>query len=917
MADTNIVLIESKIHKPRITRKLVLRPRLFEKLNRGLNGNLILVSAAAGFGKTMLIRSWLEDLSRDDRSVASFPTAWLTLDDIDSDLFVFLKYFIASIRSIFPDACRKSFDLTQAHQNPPIERMSSTLSNEIGVIKDDFILVLDDYHLIQGESVNKLIADLLTCSLENLHLVILSRKNPPLPLAALRAIGLVTEIRSRDLRFTRDELESFFNLTLSVRLSETDLNLLENKTEGWVAAMHLYQLAVSNSISVRQSLNVLSISDANVSDYLTSEVLSRQLPAIHNFLLKTSILDRFSLPFCEAVIGTADPAWRTGDCLARIVKDDLFISSFGQKEEWFSYHHLFRELLRRKLAEEYSSAEIKEIHRSAAEWLIGNGYIEDALHHALSAKDIELTTRAVEVGLRDALNREDRLSLEQWQRLIPDDYFQQSPGLLMLKAWIALFEWQLDVISNVIEQAETLLSDVSDDNPSDEHVRIIKGQILTLRVQEAYFKNQPAQALALSRSAMEVIPHSWTYTRSAVFMYTGMSMFATGQGEQALQYLSNNFLDQGSGYEHFTLRRFMSLSFIHLNNGMLDQAQAVSDLLLTRAILSNLPVHIGWGHLLQGTVAYLKNDLVAAELHFKEIVDRRYISQLLSVRDGFTGLALVYQAKGMAAEAFHMVDALIQIDLEQKGIESDQTCSLRARFWYLNFDMVKASRWADSFTKNPQPQPLIWLEDPYLTKALILTSRGKEQEIKKAIRILDKLEVNAHKTCNTYYLVRILAQRALALSALGKNRDSQKDLRQALKLAEPGGMIRIFIDLGPTMGILLRRLTPKGVLDGFIQKILDAFPKDNFLGVKESSKIQMPQGEAPSRFELDRPLTSRELELLTLLREPISNKQIADRLSLSYATVKRYSINLYEKLGVNNRWDAVSRGIEKGILPLK
>ena len=457
MPDQNQILLQTKLHRPSITSGLIDRPRLLERLNSNINRPLTLVLASAGFGKTTLVSAWLESMAAGQSAAAAFPAAWLSLDENDSDLNLFIRYFIAALRTIFADACAETLMLLQARQPPPLALLYATFSNELEKLPGDFILVLDDYHTLHGVEVHDLLNQWALHWPKPLHLVLISRINPPLPLASLRARGEISEIRTRELRFTVEEMAAYMSQSQFALMIPKALPLLEERFEGWPAGLHLAALSFRSAGSQEAVLSALSSENADIFEYLVDEVLTHQVPAIHEFLLKTSILDRFCASLCEAVIGETDPAWDARTCLDWIERSELFITPLDDRREWYRYHHLFLELLQRRLSAEMRAEQVAKLHRLASAWFEEHGLLDEALHHALAAGDLDLAARQMNAGLCEALNREDRQTLERWLRLLPDEMIQRRPELLMIKAWALQFTWRLELQAQTLEQVEALL----------------------------------------------------------------------------------------------------------------------------------------------------------------------------------------------------------------------------------------------------------------------------------------------------------------------------------------------------------------------------------------------------------------------------------------------------------------------------
>jgi LuxR family transcriptional regulator, maltose regulon positive regulatory protein len=534
MLESDNSLLKTKLHRPVLPRDLVKRTRLVELLNEEINRPLILVCAPAGFGKTTLISGWLEQLEADQSTAAAcLPSAWLSLDENDSDLNLFLRYFVAALRTIFSSACEDTLALIQAPQKPPLEVLYTTISNELEGLPGEFILVLDDYHTLRGSEVHNLLGELVRHWPRPLHLVLISRLSPPIPLEHLRAKGLIGEFRTRDLRFTSEETATYLSKTQFALMDQEALPLLEERFEGWPAGLHLAAISFRSAGSQEAVLSSLSGIDINITEFLLEEVLSHQIPAIQTFLLKTSILDSFNTSLCEAVIGEIDATWNVRQCLDWIERAEMFIIPLDNRREWYRYHHLFQELLRHRLTAQVGPEQIAGMHRQASAWFEQHGFLDEALHHALAAGDLELAARQMYSGLREVLNREDRPTLERWLRLLPDELIQQRPDLLMIKAWALQFLWRLDQQAQVLQRVEKLLdSEVGTLFPPEEQ-HVLRGQILLPQAQRAYFSNQHAHTIDLCQQVLSLLPPSWTFVHGGAMIYLGMAMQASGQAAAA------------------------------------------------------------------------------------------------------------------------------------------------------------------------------------------------------------------------------------------------------------------------------------------------------------------------------------------------------------------------------------------------
>jgi ATP/maltotriose-dependent transcriptional regulator MalT len=913
MVNADIPVLQSKLHRPRTTRTLVQRPRLLEKLNNGLARPLSLVCAPAGFGKTTLVSSWIEGMTK-DRSI-HLPAAWLSLDKNDSDMVVFSTYLIAALRTIFEGACEKTFDLIQAPLHPSLKVITTSLSNEIEELPSNFILVLDDFQAIQGGAVSNLLNDLFLHWPRNAHLVLISRSNPPLSLARLRANGEVTEIRSRDLRFDIEETAEYLSKMLQTPLSGQAVEKLDRKVEGWIGALRLATLSLTGASNLDNLTTTLESSNETLVEYLVDEVLAHQFPAIQAFLLKTSVLDRFNVPLCEALIGEGDPAWGMRACIDWLERAELFIIPLDNHKQWYRYHQLFQDMLRFKLASDSKPEQINELHCKASAWFEEQGLMDEALQHALLANDLDLAASLMERGLRDVLNREDRLTLERWLHMLPDEIMLQRPKLLIIKAWAAQFLWRIDQQSKVLDQVERLIQNAGEEPMSPDSLQLLCAQILALRGQHAYFRNEQALAKSLLHEALGLLPASWEYLRGGIIFYLGLSMYASGEGEAAERLLFDHYDALADKHNIYALQFLYALCFNYLNAGDLEKTQITARALLRGAIECQLHILQSWAHFFLGIVYYQWNNLDEAHQHFMEIIYHRYTGHVAALRDGITGLAIMSQIRGQGSKAWELLEQISEFDLENMGREDEGTRRLRAWLQLLQGDLESAGSWADGFIIPVVDQPSLWIEELHITKVRILLARAENTDLLSSLELLEALSGVAERTHNPRSMIKIQAMRAIALDGLGESGKALVALQNALDLSRPGGFLRVYVDLGVKMEALLKQLVEQNGSVDYIQRILAAFQDQKSIrtsGGTSARHYRRPSIDVP---ELAEPLTARELDALALLREPMSIKEIATRLGISMGTVKRHTINLYGKLGVHTRWEAVAKAEQLMILP--
>ena len=529
MDQATLPLLHTKLQRPRVPRTLIARPHLWARLDRGLDKPLILVAAGVGFGKTTLVSSWLEELAGRASAAAPLPAAWLTLDENDGDLVLFLRYIVAAVRTVQAGACPETDALLHALRQPRPDLLFATVSNELARLPSDLLLVLDDYSAIRSKAVDEFLAALLRSWPQPLHLVLVTRFDPPLALPALRAKDEIVELRSRDLRFSPAETTQYLNQALLSPPDDKIIAAVQERAEGWIAGIKLAKLSLNTGTSRTELVAALASNDVNVTEYLADEVFSGQPPVIQAFLLQTSILDHFCAALCAAIVdsasidsasiddsgidsanvegagsGVAEPGWSVAACIAWLVRSNLFIVKLDgsdDRHEWYRYHHLFRDMLRQRAGAELAEVQLRHLHQRAARWFARQHLFDEALRHALAAGDLDLAVQVVEEGLPDALNREDWVTLERWLRMMPAMLVESRPWLLILRAWIMQFTWQLGAQLRVLEQIEALLDQPGPDQTggqsgSDTQRAAsrahLEAHIALLRGQHAFYRNQPA-----------------------------------------------------------------------------------------------------------------------------------------------------------------------------------------------------------------------------------------------------------------------------------------------------------------------------------------------------------------------------------------------------------------------------------------
>ena len=565
MAET-FPIIQTKLYRPPLQADFIPRPQLLEQVEGWQQRPLTLVSAPAGYGKTTLVSSWLESLE--------CPTAWLSLDEHDNDLELFLTYFLACVQTSFPDAVEETVALMGGAELPPLRVLSNSLANELNRLPQRLVLVIDDYHVISEPKIDELLSELLKHPPRPLHLVIVTRTDPLINLNRLRALGKVTEIRTQQLRFSVTDTIELLEQLLRVEVDKEAASLLEEKTEGWVTGIRLAALSMRHRDNAQEMLRRLSAERRYIWDYLISEVLSALKPEIQDFLVKTAVLDRFCAPLCDAVVGDSGAesgtplvtlASGSQDILEALQQDHLFIIPLDGQRRWFRYHHLFQQLLLVELKKRYSADEIAVLHLKASSWYSQNGLVDEALQHALEAGDDLAAAQLLEENARTLLDEDRWHVLEKWMARLPDSVIRQRPRLLIAKAWVGFHQFALQSIPPLLELAEAILED-------DAAAQPLRGEVDFFWGHHWYWQGQRTRSLDSLNRALEQIPKAHHLARGEAEVFWSLASQMSDQKEEAVRRLNRWLYDEQAPHPGRQTKLLGTLIFLDILSGELNDA---------------------------------------------------------------------------------------------------------------------------------------------------------------------------------------------------------------------------------------------------------------------------------------------------------------------------------------------------------
>jgi len=883
------LLLETKIYLPRVRRGLVPRPRLGERLNRGAELKLTLVSAPAGFGKTTLLAGWL-DLSR-------HVAGWVSLDQSDNVAASFWGYVIAALQTVEPGVGASALSLLQSSQHPPMEAVLMLLLNELSAISRDVVLVLDDYHVIDARDIHDGIIFLLDHLPPRLHLVIASRTDPPLPLARLRARGDLMEVRAADLRFTIDEAAAYFREVMALDLSAQDVAVLDDRTEGWIAALQLAALSMQGRDDVAGFIAGFAGDDRYIVDYLVEEVLQRQLESVRSFLQQTSILDRLSGPLCDAVTGNENGK----STLEGLERANLFVVPLDDRRRWYRYHHLFAEVLRARLLDEEPEY-VPELHRRASAWFERNGEASEAIRHALAATDFSKAADLIELAAPALRSTRREAALLGWLAALPDEVLRCRPVLSNVFAGELLGGGKLDDADGRLRDAERWLGPHAADTEmivvDEAQFRRLPGAVAVHRAGHALLLGNFALTDEHARRALDVAAEDDHLGRGSAAVLLGLAGWARGDLETAHQAYADGMASlRRAGHHADALGCTLALADIRIAQGRLREALRTHEHALKLASEQGPPVLRGTADMHVGIsrIYCERNDLQAALQHLQT-------SQELGERTGLpqnpyrwrVALARITSARGDLDGALELIHDAERLYVGDFFPNVHPVSAMKARVWVAQGKLDEALQWTLERGLSVVDDLSYLREFEHITLSRVLLAR---RAIPDALGLLDRLLGAADDGARTGSVIEILVLQALGYQMQDNTPAALVSLERALTLAEPECYVRVFLDEGPSMARLLDAAAKRKIAPEYARQLLIPFGNT-------------PATRTPLTGDLMEPLSERELDVLRLLRTDLDGPDIARQLVVSLSTLRTHTRSIYSKLGVNNRRAAVRRAEE-------
>jgi LuxR family maltose regulon positive regulatory protein len=924
-------LLATKFYIPSSSHALILRPRLLELLMKTFEYPLTLVSAPNGFGKTTLLSNWIHSLPPERARVA-----WLSLDEGDNEPVLFWRYVLTALDRALPGLCTELVSYLHTQQAPPLRSVLQALINRLAAQPEQFILILDDYHLIMEQAIHTTLTYLLEHLPPQLHVILATRADPQLPLSLLRARGHLLELRTDELRCQPDEAMDFLKQTVNIPLPRGVIERVASRTEGWLAGLQLVTLSLQGrgeAGSLLEEVEEVSGSQRYIFDYLIEEVFGRQSATVQTFLLRTSILAQLSAPLCDAILEQRG----SQQLLEQLEHANLFLVSLDGQRQWYRYHTLFAEALRHRL-EQTQPAMIPVLHSRASRWYAQAGRLRDALSHAITAQEWPWAADLIERVYPRIWGSSDHAMLRRWLEQLPPSVLRSRPRLCLAYAKTLFMVSSYTTIERWLHDAETALrstspvstnetSEAGSPPPFDQHAwDNLFGEIAAMRaIITGYYLGQGHATLTFCQEALAHLAEQNQLARAEVAYAESLAHYSFGDIVAAIQSAKEaTALAQAAGDTSSTIIYLCRTAYSCLLHGKLHEVeQLTSQAALLGSTPSGLPhAMLCWAYIFHADALRQWNQLdEALDLALQGVRLSEQTETIVALYLGYTLLMRIYLARGeMDPARFAFQKAEEALTKTYSPYRRDAYLIVHwVQFWLASGALDRAMNWVEEMTQQSsvhspsahEHAPLAHEREDVARARIVLA----QQKPTLAISLLEPLPDIAERQERWSHVIEMKVLQALAHALRNEDQEALTILAQAVHLAEPEGFIRIFADEGAAMATLLSRLRDQERKLGptpYLDTLLAAFSPGSATH-KPSRGVDPSRGHLMEQPLID-PLSERELEVLHLMARGDSNQEIATQLVITLDTVKRHVTHIFEKLGVHNRVQAVARARALGLL---
>ena len=893
-------ILQTKLQRPPITDEYIIREKIIEELENSIVKPLSVISAGAGFGKSITVSQWLEQTNH--------LHTWLSLDKEHNDFRIFLIYFCAAINKIFPEALKETNNLLKTEILPSTKVLFNLLINEICEINQDLIIVIDDYHLISERKIHEFFEEWLRYPPNTVHISIITRRDPPIKMKRLRLNNRLAEIRMDKLCFNDDETTALYKKLLDLDLDNQTIKLLQEKTEGWIIGLRLVSMIIKNQEDIVSIFKKFDKSLNSISEYLISEVLSKQSEQFLNYIMTASVLNRFCVDLIDEILqtknGDEEQSAKGEEIVQSLVGSNMFIIPLDMEQKWFRFHHLFQDLLKYQLKKERSVKQINELNKRASIWFEKNNFINEAIGYAIRAKDLDLAIGIILEHWQISFARDDWHIVDQWMKLIPEKEMLQSFDLLFVRLWLTQKKHNtfhlLPELIEAIEQREDELSNSE------------KGYLVFAKCMLNIFSGEEKKALMYAEQALQLISKKHDTYRTDITAWKTMAMQMVGQGNRAIELIEETILKLGAKDETDQLVRYrMHPNFIYILK---------TDLSLVR---NNLEVFfktpkinaymLGWGWYFCENISWWSNDMEDVVLNFNNFNNFKYDARPTVCIDACICAALALQELNKFEKATQMINQVILFSNTSKNsINIAIAESGQARLNLLQGNINAAKKWLKTVEHTPlNPSMWWWVEIPAITKCRVLIAKATNKSLNEALELLREYLTYSKSLYNNLRSIEISVLLALTNIKLKRAGDAEKNLKYALELVADDEWIKPFVEAGEPIKDVLLRLKEQQIKPDLVEAILKALnDREEIINFEEVNLKTIEK----KRIEMLKILTLREMEILKCVSEGLENKEIAEKLFRSNETIKKHVSNMLEKLQVKNRLMLVIKAREHGFL---
>jgi len=889
-------ILTTKFQKPSLPGDFIAKQKLFDYVNDNIERPFTLISAGGGFGKSTFVNSWLSKLP--------YKSSWLSLDVEDNEIRTFLTYFITAIQREFPEFGIAIQSLLQSEQIPPLNIFVKQLINELNDLSKPLFFAIDDFHVITDPGIIELFSTILKYPPANLHLILITRCDPPLQLSKLRAQNRMKDIRSSHLRMNEDETRQFIQYHIKTGDVNSLAKMLDNHLEGWITGLRLAMFHLSLQPEKSGDYKTILTQSNLTEEYFLKEILDSMDAKTLGFLLTTSILQKFSPQLAAHLLATSEDNFDSCAIVSDLVKKNMFIINLDDERQWYRYHHLFQSLLQKELQKRYNKETIINLHKRASQWYDSVSSVEDAFFHASHIKDYEQIALLIEKHMHSALNQHKWYDLERWLKKIPVSYIYQRPALIIGRMWVLHHKNSVWAIPELLQKLEELRLNSSLDSEIELQIRFFRGIIL-------FWTANIEESLVLFDKVRKNLSKDQLGARSLADIYYATASQMNGTGKEVyLEIEKIMYSNNQSTYYQIILNG--ALVYMKLIEGDLFASEQNSLQAYERGQSANDIFGTVWGKYFLGYAAFQQSKYEIAEECFRYVIENIYIINMVGSVDSFAGMMLSQFALNKTDDLEKTLDHFISYVNEQ----NDPTFmtiaySVRARLALLNKDTESAKQLINMANMDfDSGTMLFYIETPRITHCRVLLAQNTPETTNEALNKLQEHLALAEKTRNIPKIIDLQVLRAVGYWRKNNIEKAREAIYHALINAIDGNWVRPFEEVGSEISNLFSLVDADSKAGKFASVLLAKLSENNVT----TDRNLNTENQTKNAYDLNQ-LSNRELDVITLLAKRFSNKEIAGELYISESTVKRHTITIYQKLGVNKRRNAVVKAREMGIIP--